>query len=280
MEIQGQTTQTFTAFVSPTSRVLSRSSRTTFRSKTGRRTDFNAFDDNVLYEIHVDNDGNARDDVTCQFRFRTKVPNPNSFLYNTGPIDSLDDTDWNMPQTYRVTEVRGRSRDVLGTRLPTPPVNIGPRSIPAYESLRAAAIHTLSNGIKVFAGQVDDPFFVDLSSVFDLAGLRPFNTLHILPLTATAGGVDGRWRLCRTRSRFKYRSRSSRAMASCRPDRPIPRCSAFTQAPAAVRCGWMTPATTMAIVMATTTTATCRCRGFAQSDQRGRHSAGTEGSLE
>ena len=146
-----------------------------------------------MYEIHVDNDGNARDDVTYQFRFRTKVRNPNSFLYNTGPIDSLDDTDWNMPQTYRVTEVRGRSRDVLGTRLPTPPVNIGPRSIPAYESLRAAAIHTLSNGIKVFAGQVDDPFFVDLGSVFDLAGLRPFNTLHILPL-ATANGVDGELR--------------------------------------------------------------------------------------
>ena len=42
----------------------------------------------------------------------------------------------------------------------------------------------------MFAGQVDDPFFVDLGSVFDLAGLRPFNTLHVLPLPAAAG-VDG-----------------------------------------------------------------------------------------
>ena len=151
---------------------------------------FNSFDDNVLYEIHIDNDGNARDDVTYQFRFRTKVRNRNTFLYNTGPIDSLDDTDWNMPQTYRVTEIRNGGRDRLGSGLATPPVNVGPRSIPAYEPLRAAAIHTLSNGVKVFAGQVDDPFFVDLGSIFDLAGLRPFNTLHILPLP-TANGVDG-----------------------------------------------------------------------------------------
>jgi hypothetical protein len=56
--------------------------------------------------------------------------------------------------------------------------------------LHAAAVHTLSNGVRVFAGQVDDPFFVDLGSVFDLAGLRPFNTLHVLPLPAAAG-VDG-----------------------------------------------------------------------------------------
>ncbi len=151
---------------------------------------FHSFDDNVLYEIHVDNDGNARDDVTYQFRFRTRVRNPNSFLYNTGQIDSLDDPDWNMPQTYRVTEVRDNSRSSLGTGLATPPVNIGPRSTPAYAALSAAAVQTLSNGVKVFAGQVDDPFFVDLGSVFDLAGLRPFNPAHILPLPV-APGVDG-----------------------------------------------------------------------------------------
>ena len=151
---------------------------------------FHSFDENVLYEIHVDNDGNAKDDVTYQFRFRTKVRNRNTFLYNTGQITSLDDPDWNMPQTYAVTEVRGKSHDTLGRRLATPPVNIGPRSTPSYDTLHAAAVHTLSNGVRVFAGQVDDPFFVDLGSVFDLAGLRPFNTLHVLPLPAAAG-VDG-----------------------------------------------------------------------------------------
>ena len=151
---------------------------------------FNSFDDNVLYEIHVDNDGDARDDVTYQFRFQTKVRNPDTFLYNTGPIDSLSDPDWNMPQTYSVTQIRGMRRISLGRNLPTPPVNIGPRSTPTYESLRASAIHSLADGIKVFAGQVDDPFYVDLGSVFDLAGLRPFNPLHVIPLPATPG-VDG-----------------------------------------------------------------------------------------
>jgi hypothetical protein len=151
---------------------------------------FHSFDDNVLYEIHVDNDGNARDDVTYQFRFRTKLRNPNTFLYNTGPITSLSDPDWNMPQTYRVTRIRHHERVVLGQNIPTPPVNVGPRSTPAYDSLANAAVTDLPGGIKVFAGQRDDPFFVDLGSVFDLAGLRPFNPAHVIPLPAE-DGVDG-----------------------------------------------------------------------------------------
>ena len=151
---------------------------------------FNSFDDSVRYDIHVDNDGDARDDLTYRFRFRTSIRNPNTFLYNTGPIDSLSDPDWNMPQTYSVTQIQGGRQMSLGENLPSPPVNVGPRSTPVYEALRASAIHTLPNGIKVFAGQVDDPFFVDLGSIFDLAGLRPFNSLHVLPLPP-APGVDG-----------------------------------------------------------------------------------------
>jgi hypothetical protein len=125
-----------------------------------------------------------------QFRFRTKIRNPNTFLYNTGPIDSLSDTDWNMPQTYRVRQITNRQRTTIGRNLPTAPANIGPRSTPAYEALRAEAVQILPNGIKVFAGPADDPFFVDLGSVFDLAGLRPFNALHAIPLL-TGAGVDG-----------------------------------------------------------------------------------------
>jgi len=153
---------------------------------------FPAFDDTVLYEIHVDNDGDAKEDLTYQFRFHTKTRNPDTFLYNTGPITSLDDPNWNRPQTYDVRVVqqgRGNSSEsrVLGTDLTTPPDNIGPRSTPNYDTLAAAAVHTLSGGIKVFAGQRDDPFFVDLGSVFDLAGLRPFNPFHLIPLAADAG---------------------------------------------------------------------------------------------
>jgi hypothetical protein len=152
---------------------------------------FPAFDDTVLYEIHVDNNGDAIDDLTYQFRFHTQTRNPDTFLYNTGPITSLNDTTWNRPQTYDVTLVRqgkGKSNDeVLGTDIPTPPDNIGPRSTPNYDTLAAAAIRTLPGGIKVFAGQRDDPFYVDLGSVFDLAGLRPFNPFHLIPLPVDAG---------------------------------------------------------------------------------------------
>ena len=151
---------------------------------------FPAFDDSVLYEIHVDNNGDTREDLTYQFRFNTETRNPESFLYNTGQITSLSDTNWNRPQTYSVTLVRGDKHghgELLGRNIPTPPDNIGPRSTPNYDALASAAITTLPNGIKVFAGQRDDAFFVDLGSIFDLAGLRPFNPLHIIPLPATPG---------------------------------------------------------------------------------------------
>ena len=51
------------------------------------------------------------------------------------------------------------------------------------------ATKSLSGGIKIFAGQRDDPFFVDLGSIFDLGGLRPFNSFHVIPL-ANTGGID------------------------------------------------------------------------------------------
>lgn len=152
---------------------------------------FNKFGDDVLYALHVDNDGDAEEDISYEFRFKTEIRNPNTFLYNTGQITSLDDPDWNIRQSFSVTRVEEKKKgDVLGENLPTPPVNVGPRSTPNYEALASAAVAELPGGIKVFAGQRDDPFFVDLGSVFDLAGLRPFNTLHLLPLP-TMPGVDG-----------------------------------------------------------------------------------------
>jgi len=151
---------------------------------------FYEFGDDVLYEIHVTNDQDAVEDITYQFRFQTKIRNPNTFLYNTGPITSLTSTSWNRVQTYSVTRVkRGQDPVVLGSGLTCPPVNIGPRSTPNYASLAAAAVHDLPGGIKVFAGQRREGFFVDLGSIFDLGDLRPFQNLHLIP-TAAAPGVD------------------------------------------------------------------------------------------
>jgi hypothetical protein len=147
---------------------------------------FNEFANDVLYAIHIDNDGDGREDISYEFRFETRIRNRNTFLYNTGPITSLDDPDWNMPQFYSVTRREGFRTTRLGNNLPTPPVNVGVRSTPNYEALAAAAVHTLGD-TKVFAGQRDDPFFVDLGSVFDLLGLRPFNGAHLIPQPAAAG---------------------------------------------------------------------------------------------
>src|ERR1044072_5112571 len=66
---------------------------------------FHKFDDNIVYAIKVDNDGDAKEDVTFQFRFKTSVRNGNTFLYNTGPIDSLDSLNFNVRQSYTVTRL-------------------------------------------------------------------------------------------------------------------------------------------------------------------------------
>ena len=150
---------------------------------------FASFGDDVRYEIKVDNNGDGEEDVTYRFRFKTKTRNPKTFLYNTGPIDTLSDSDWNVRQTYTVTRITKNGSKVLGADIPVPPVNIGPRSTPSYDALAEAAVADLS-GAKVFAGQREDPFYVDLGSIFDLAGLRPFNSLHAIPLSDGAG-VDG-----------------------------------------------------------------------------------------
>lgn len=151
---------------------------------------FFEFGDDVLYVINVDHTGDGRPDVQYEFKFHTKVRNPNTFLYNTGPLTSNRDKNLNRVQTYTVTEVRKGRRRVLGSELITPPCNIGPRSTPNYEKLAGSAVHKLAGGrIKVFAGQRLDPFFVDLGAIFDLAALRPFQNLHLIP-TAAASSIN------------------------------------------------------------------------------------------
>ena len=148
---------------------------------------FVRFGDDVQYEIHIDNNGDVQDDITFQFRFRTTVANPNTFLYNTFTIDPKTYANQNVKQTYSVRMIKNGQATTLATNVPTPPVNIGPRSTPNYSQYTAASIKSLPGGGKVFAGQRNDPFFVDLGSVFDLLGLRPINSAHLAPLPNTNG---------------------------------------------------------------------------------------------
>jgi uncharacterized protein DUF4331 len=149
---------------------------------------FYSFGDDVLYEIHVSNGGGVGDNITYQFRFSTEFTDPNTFLYNTGVITSLNSSKWNVRQFYSVTRIKNGTSHVLASRLACPPVNVGVRSTPNYPALAAAAVHPLDGGW-VFAGQRREGFYVDLGSIFDLGVLRPFQNAHLIPLPAV-GGVD------------------------------------------------------------------------------------------
>jgi hypothetical protein len=139
---------------------------------------FYEFGDDVLYEIHIDNSGDGRPDISYQFRFRTVLRDPDTFLYNVGPIKSLDSPNWNSRQFYSISRVEDGHSTRLGHGLACPPCNIGPLSTPDYPNLAAEAVHNLPSGIKVFAGQRAEGFYVDLGAIFDLANLRPFQELH------------------------------------------------------------------------------------------------------
>src|ERR1700730_638573 len=153
---------------------------------------FFEFGDDVLYAIHIDNAGDAKPDVSYEFRFETKIKNPNTFLYNTGQITTIDSASWNRPQFYSVTRTKNGQATTLGSGLASPPCNVGPRSTPAYAALAKSGIHGLSGGHgKVFAGQRQEGFYVDLGSIFDLGALRPFQNLHLIPLPAITPGVNG-----------------------------------------------------------------------------------------
>ena len=139
---------------------------------------FYEFGDDVLYSINIDNDNDGGTDISYQFRFTSEVTNPDTFLYNTGPITSLQSPSWNRRQTYSVTRVDRTGSHLLGSGIPCPPCNIGPLSTPDYPDLAAHAITPLGGGTQVFAGQRAEGFYVDLGAIFDLGDLRPFEQDH------------------------------------------------------------------------------------------------------
>src|SRR5919201_181005 len=84
---------------------------------------FYEFGDDVLYQILIDNDGDARPEIIYAFEFANEVRNPDTFLYNTGPITALDSPNWNRRQFYTVSRVDRRSgqQTVLARHLASPP---------------------------------------------------------------------------------------------------------------------------------------------------------------
>jgi uncharacterized protein DUF4331 len=145
------------------------------------------FDPNVVYRISVDNNGDGRaDDVELEFKFRTEpirgIPAqftlPLSYVGGAGglpPITALDgpgSEGLGLRQRYTVTMVHGHHRTRIARGLIAVPSRVGPRTMPDYDSLAAQGTYDLGNGIKIFAGQRQDPFYIDLGGVFDTLNLR------------------------------------------------------------------------------------------------------------
>ena len=144
------------------------------------------FDPNVRYAFNIDNDmDGVADDVAVEVQFSTEirgiVDQFNLFLGYVGgadglpPITALDgpgSEGLGLRQHYTVTMVRKGERKVLGSGLIAVPSRVGPRTMPSYDALAAQGIYDLGGGVRVFAGQREDPFYIDLGAIFDTLNLR------------------------------------------------------------------------------------------------------------
>ncbi|MFJ2111814.1 MULTISPECIES: DUF4331 domain-containing protein [unclassified Streptomyces] len=142
-----------------------------FQEPTGG-PNFFPFANDAQYDIHIDNNGDAQDDLVFRYTFKDHRKNEHTFLYNTGVVKSLYDETLNFTQTYEIELLRlehGKvvSKHALAKDVPVAPSNVGKASMPDYEKLRNQAVKKITGGFKTFAGQADDPFFADLR-VFDL----------------------------------------------------------------------------------------------------------------
>ncbi|MEM7306858.1 MAG: DUF4331 domain-containing protein [Planctomycetota bacterium] len=153
------------------------------------------FDPEILYAIHVDNDHDALPDLSFEFRFTTELRAPDLFTSMAGigdagavqpgtdnlvvppQIRDFESAGLNQRQSYTLDLIdrkSGRSRRLAGSRkapLFALPGNAGSRTID-YSGLFEQAIYRLEDGVSVFAGTVDDPFFIDLGGAFDTVSFR------------------------------------------------------------------------------------------------------------
>lgn len=152
------------------------------------------FADDVLYEIHVDNNkNNIAANITYQIRFKTEIRQPGNVFplayVALPPITALTGAGSEgllVRQSYTVTEQRfGQQPRDLGTgTMYAVPSNVGSRTTPNYEQLAAKGVFPLKNGGRVFAGQRDETFYIDLGGTFDTLNL------HISPILSAADDAN------------------------------------------------------------------------------------------
>ena len=148
----------------------------------GDAPNYYGFGQHVRYQFNIDNNGDARTDVSYRVVFRTHVRNKGTFLYNIpgNPVTSLSDPGLNVYQTYSVDRLNyGKHGKLVGTvhlakNLKTVPNNVGPVSMPSYPQLVKQGVKPLAgHGGKVWAGQTDDPFFIGLGDIGDSLHVKP-----------------------------------------------------------------------------------------------------------
>jgi hypothetical protein len=152
------------------------------------------FSDDVLYEIHIDNNkNNIAANIVYQVRFTTEIRQPGNVFplsyVALPPITALTGGGSEgliLRQSYTVTEQRyGQPpRDLGAGPMYAVPSNVGPRTMPKYEELAAKGIYPLKNGGRVFAGQRDETFYIDLGGTFDTLNL------HISPILSDANDAN------------------------------------------------------------------------------------------
>jgi len=159
---------------------------------------FYSFATDARYDIHVDNDGDAKPDVTFRWTFKDHYRCKNTFLCATGEVTSLNDKDLNFYQTYRLVRIKdGKKTRVVVKSRKVAPSDVGEGTMPNYENLRNQATTKIGTRVQSFAGQAEDSFFLDLR-LFDLLYGGDFSetgddTLAGFNVNSVALQVPRRW---------------------------------------------------------------------------------------
>ncbi len=160
---------------------------------------FASFQDGAWYDIRIDNDGDAVEDVTFRFTFKTTYKQPDTFLYALPGVTTINDPNLLVTQTYSLDRIVGPASNPpagnvtrLLTDQPVLPPNIGPKTTPNYPALPNGIQTTPDGQVKVVVGPRQDPFFVDLGMVFDAVNLETGPGLGRpgVGVGATGGGRD------------------------------------------------------------------------------------------
>jgi len=183
----------------------------------GSGPNYFTMDPDAVYEIHIDNDGDAVENLTYSFKFTNALKGGNGIALNIGgkditiplryiaPITSTTDPDLNETETYSITQISGNRRS--GTRATvtnstggattfTKPLdNVGNKTLPQYEAYANSTIYNVaipgcSGAARAFVGQREEAFAINLGPTFDLVNYVPIEG-DSAPFAGDAGGFPG-----------------------------------------------------------------------------------------